>query len=473
MSEWDETGVFARRGGTLHAEDCPIPELAARYGTPLYVVSERALRSRAREMHRAFAAEWHHGEVTVLPAIKANYAVAVQRILAQEGCGADLFGAGELEVAVRAGLDPARLSLNGTAKDATTIQRAVELGARITVDSVREIELAREAAARVGRRAEVRVRVRPVVDLELGSDAYDGVPIRDAYGRYKPGIPADDLRAAGEALRAPELELAGAMMHFGRHTTDLDAFGAVIDRFAAIIGDLARLWDGWTPRTIDVGGGIAHHGDPHGQADADAASHPRVPSLDAYARTICGRLSAGLIEAGIDPAGRDLEIEPGRALFGPCGIHVARVLHAKRQSAPFPHAWLEVDSSQAFLPDVVLERCRYPIAVVDGPDASAPRHEVDVVGISCTADVLAEGERLPALAPGALLCFGLTGAYQDAGATNFNVLPRPATVLVRDAESHVIRARETVADVLARDIVPAHLAGEAGPPPPAPTSVSA
>jgi len=462
MGVWEDQvmaaapGAFDRRDGRLFVEDCAIEDLAKRYGTPLSVISETALRSRARELQQVFDAAWPHGPVTVLAAVKANYAVALHRILAQEGCGADLFGAGELEVAVRACVKPSLISLNGTAKDAATIRRAVELGARVTLDSVREIELAREAAQAAGRRAEVRVRVRPLVTTQTGSEGYPGVPMRDAFGRYKPGIPWEDLDAAGAALTAPELDLSGVHMHFGRHTTDLDELGHVIDRYAELIGELRTRWNGWEPCTIDIGGGLSHHADPHCRAGVATLPERVLPTAAQYADALCGRLAAGLERVGIDPAGRALEVEPGRALFGPVGIHLSRVISSKRSGMPFPHAWMELDSSQTYLPDIALESHRYPIAI-DGEDADAPREPYDVVGVACSSDVLAHGEPLPALAPGALVAFGLTGAYQDAGATNFNVLPRAATVLVNGAESHVIRTRETVDDVLARDVVPAHL----------------
>ncbi len=466
MGVWEDTvmvaapGGFGRRGGRLAVEGCLLAELAERYGTPLYVISEAALRERAREFQRCFGDAWPHGPVTLLPAVKANYAVALHRILAQEGCGADLFGAGELEVAVRAGIRPSLISLNGTAKDAATIRRAVEIGARITLDSVREVKLTREVARACGERANVRVRVRPLLSSDAVSEPYAGMLQREAYGRYKPGIPREDLDAAGAALQAPELNLCGVHMHFGRHTVDLDDFGHVIDRYVDAIAELRVRWGGWEPRTIDIGGGISHHADPSCRAGIAAPPERDFPTVAQYAQALCGRLAGGLERVGIDPAGRVLELEPGRALFGPAGIHLSRVISSKRQETPFPHAWMELDTSQTYLPDIALERSRYPIAI-DDENPGEPRMPYDVVGVNCTSDVLAHGELLPALAPGALVAFGLTGAYQDAGASNFNVLPRAATVLVHGADSDVIRTRETIGDVLARDVVPAHLQSSA------------
>jgi diaminopimelate decarboxylase len=454
-----EGSFLRRRDGVLAVEGCDVQALAERFGTPLYVLSETALRRRVAELRGAFGAAWPEGEVLVMPAVKANFGIAVQRVVAQEGCGADLFGAGELEVAVRAGIEPDRISLNGPSKDFATIHRAVSMGARITLDDVHEIELVRRAAKQAGRRAIVRVRVRPQLLADDISDVY-GIPVREAYARYKPGIPWEDLVSAHAQLTAPELDLAGVMMHFGRHTTDLRVLGHVARRYALLIGELARAWDGWTPRTIDIGGGLAARGDPYGRARDSRTVFDDPPGLAEYAAVICANLRDGLTETGIDPGGRRLEVEPGRALFGPCGIHLTRVLNIKRQHSPFPYTWVETDTSQAFLPDIVLEDARYPIAPARLPADDHPTDQADVVGRSCTSDVLAQGEVLPAVAPGSLLAFCHTGAYQEAGATNFNALSRPAAVMVNGSDAHLIRRAETIDDVLARDIIPAHLTGE-------------
>jgi len=465
VSRWQDRavatagGLVDRRGGSLWLEDCAVEGLAERFGTPLFAISEMALRRGAREIRAAFTAAWRDGEVVVMPSVKANYVVAVQRVLAQEGCGADVFGGGELEVTIRAGTDPDLISLNGTCKDLATIRRAVELGARVTLDDVREIEIARRAAQLAGRRASIRVRVRPQLSM-VGASERDELPVHEAYARYKPGIPWEDLVAARDDLLAPELDLSGVMMHFGRHSADLDTFGHVVERYAALIGELAQLCDGWTPRTIDVGGGLAQRGDPYGKARPGAAIDREAPPITDCAAMICERLRSGLAAAGIDPAGRRLEVEPGRALFGPCGIHVTSVLNVKRQMTPFPHTWVETDTSQAFLPDVVLESARHPLTLARvEPESQRHCEPVDVVGRSCEVDLLAQGEPLPPVGPGALLVFCLTGAYHEAGASNFNALLRPATVLVRGDAAYAVRVRETIDDVLSRDRIPPHLTG--------------
>src|SRR5207253_1623206 len=149
------------RGGRLFIEKCNADELARRFGTPFTVISEDQLRRNARRYRREFEAHWPDGPVLVLASIKANFALATRWILSQEGLGCDTFGAGELHAALEGGVPPERISVNGAIKDAALIVAAVRAGARITLDSADELERVRQAAAMLGRRASVRLRIRP------------------------------------------------------------------------------------------------------------------------------------------------------------------------------------------------------------------------------------------------------------------------------------------------------------------------
>ncbi len=256
------------RDGHLWVEGCDTVELARTFGTPIHVLSEDQLRRNVRRAIAAFRAAWPEGDVLLLPSIKANFTLALRRILTQEGTGCDTFGPGELEAALRIGVPPETISVNGSVKAPELIARAVDAGCRITLDSVREIELVRQAARDAGRRAIVRFRVRPDYDgLDtLTEFAETDVPIRLAASAYKPGIPTEDLSAAGpEALAAKELDVAGVMAHLGRHHHSLDVWRAMASSFADTIGALSGAWGGWTPREIDVGGGFASPRDPTGR----------------------------------------------------------------------------------------------------------------------------------------------------------------------------------------------------------------
>jgi diaminopimelate decarboxylase len=203
------------------------------------------------------------------------------------------------------------------------------------------------------------------------------------------------------------------------------------------------------PAKVDVGGGFPPPRDPTG-------SGAPAPPVELLAARVAGALRAGLLGAGIDTSGIRLEAEPGRALYADAGIHLATVRNLKREAAPVAREWVETDTTEMFLADLLIEHARFAVVAACRADA-APEHRADVVGMSCGFDVLAADAALPRLAPGDVLAFLDTGAYQDACASNFNGLPRPATVLVHGGEAEVIKRAETIADVFARDVVPERL----------------
>ena len=151
-----------------------------------------------------------------------------------------------------------------------------------------------------------------------------------------------------------------------------------------------------------------------------------------------------------------LEIEPGRALHADTGIHLTRVVNLKSQREPLAWRWVETDTTEMFLLDLLVEHCRFPVVAATRMDEPAAE-PVDVVGCSCGFDVLAHQVRLPAVEPGETLAFLDTGAYEDGCAANFNALPRPAIVLVNGESAEIVRRAETIEDVFARDLVPERL----------------
>jgi diaminopimelate decarboxylase len=439
------------RAGRLWVEECDTVELARRFGTPLYVISEDQLRRSARRIGAAFAAAWPEGETALLPSLKANLSLALRAILNDEGLGADTFGPGELHAALAAGTTPGLISVNGSVKDAALVQRAVAAGARVTLDSPAELDMAAAAGRAAGRPAQVRLRLRPdYAGLDEPSDFEPGRSVQESAVRYKPGIPLDLAADVGRrALADAAVELVGVMAHLGRHRADAEVWAGMGASFADAIAGLCAALDGWRPAQIDVGGGYPAPRDPTGRGGEPAP-------IEAIATSLTGALRAGLRRAGIDTGGIRLEAEPGRSLYADAGVHLATVRHVKRQSTPVEWAWVETDTTEMFLADLLIEHARFPVLAASRADAPAEL-EADVVGMSCGFDVLASQASLPGVGAGDVLAFLDTGAYQDACASNFNGLPRPATVLVHGGEAEVVKRAETVDDVFARDLIPARL----------------
>jgi diaminopimelate decarboxylase len=443
------------RSGHLWIEGCDTVELAARFGTPVYVVSENQLRRNARRLVRAFSDQWPGG-VRVLPSIKANHVLALRRILTSEGLGCDTFGHAELWAALACGVPPALISVNGTGKSAGLIEKAVATGCRITLDSPREFDLALAAARRLGQTAQLRVRIRP--DLaSLGRIASDfsaeGDSIAEIAHRYKPGIPLADLLPLGRrALATGEADLLGVHAHFSRHTRRPDVWAAMMRAFGDAVGKLSQAWGGWQPRELDIGGGLPAGRDPTGRAiPRVAADTSPTPSAERYAEVITTSLTESLAGHGISAAGVTLEIEPGRSCYADAGVHLSRVINVKAETAHPPVRFVELDTTEAFLLDTHLEHNRWS-HVVASRAAQPPAIKADLVGASCGFDTIVADAGLPEVGPGDVVAFLDTGAYQEAYASNFNALPRPATVLVRDAVATVVRRAETIEDVFRRDL---------------------
>ena len=446
------------RNGVLFVEDCDSTKIAERFGTPLYVMSEDQIRRNVRTFQAEFQRGWPDGRVVVMPSIKANYGLALRRILTEEGAGCDTFGPGELHAALSTGVPPDLISFNGSSKTEELLARAIGAGARVTLDSAREVELVIDAAQLAGKTAQVRLRVRPDFDFAARSDFYPGpVSLRTASQIYKPGIPTGELAGAARRLfGAPGVELRGLMMHAGRHTTNLRVWGRMMRSFVDVIDWLRDATDGWEPREIDIGGGFAVPRDPLGRSDRRRLTAPDAPSIAQYAKEITRALRRELARIGMSTALR-LEVEPGRGIYGNAGIHLAGVTNIKHQAAPMKHKWIETDTSDSFLPDVNLERNRWTVCVA-GRAAERAASVGDVVGISCNFDVIVPAANLPEVDVGDILAFLDTGAYQDAGATNFNAMARPATVLVTGNQCEIVKRAETIDDVFARDVIPERLA---------------
>lgn len=489
--------MLSIREGRLFVEDVAASDLAAEFGTPLFVFSEAQLRSNVRRFREAFQSGWPDGPVDVLPAFKANTLLATRHVLSDEGAGADIYSPQELEGVLRTGVDPERVSVNGGGKSREHLRLAIEAGTRITVEDVREVDWIEEVAAEVGTTAKIRFRVKPVVpNLWRRTDFSQlSAPIDLGVQVYKSGIPFEYLVDLGRrAFDLPHVELVGLHFHVGRHHPSLWFWRGLMARYARQIGELCDAWGGWQPAEIDIGGGMASPRDPLNKelarseflltalgyplmvglralgedlyhrvmarvVSALLADHPASappPTIEEYGRAITSSLRAGLRQAGVSTDGVRLQLEPGRALYGDTGIHLTRVKVVKRQTQPIPYAWVLTDTTYFFLAGGVFEHNRHPFVVADRADAPATQ-TADLVGHSCYADMIVPGAGLPEVHEGDVIALLETGAYQESSASNFNALPRPASVLVDGGVADLVKRAETVDDVYARDVVPDRL----------------
>jgi diaminopimelate decarboxylase len=485
------------RNGRLFIEEADTVELAEKFGTPLFVFSAGQLTDNYLRFREAFSRGWKHGPVDVMPAMKANTLLATRQLLTNLGAGADIYSPEELEGALRTGVDPERVSVNGGGKDKEHLRRCVQAGVRITVEDVREVDWIQEVAADLGEVARVRFRVKPAVpNLWRRNDFTQlWVPIDLGYQVYKSGVPPEYLADMGRRVfDMPNVELVGLHFHAGRHHPSLWFWEGLMVRFARLVGELSRAWGGWKPQELDIGGGMASRRDPLNKEFSrwefvltalgypflvglrglgehlyhtllarilDALTeHPEpkpVPTIEQYAATITRTLSRELLAQGVDLDGVRLQTEPGRSLYGDTAVHLTRVKVVKTQTQPIPYTWVLTDTTYFFLAAGVFEHNRHPFVVAGNADGQ-PTMKADIVGHSCFADQIVLGAHLPPVETGDVIAILEAGAYQESSASNFNSLPRPASVLVRGDAVEVIKRAESLEDIYGRDVIPSALA---------------
>ncbi|GGU81567.1 diaminopimelate decarboxylase [Streptomyces albospinus] len=406
----------------------PLTELADRFGTPTYVLDEDEVRNRCRAYLRAFP------DADVYYAAKAFLCRAMAHWVAEEGLGLDVCSAGELELAVTTGFPPERIVLHGNAKSPADLRAALRLGVgRIVIDSTSEI--ARLAAAvPAGTRQKVLIRVVP------GIAAGGHAKIRTGTEDQKFGLSIADgsaQHAITRVLSQPRLELVGLHCHLGSQITTVKPYLSAVRR---LVGLLARIREqhGITLPELDLGGG-------HG-----VAYRPGEAALDltGLATKIRAELAGGCAAAGL-PVPR-LAVEPGRAIAGPAGVVLYRVLSVKRTGS---HTFVAVDGGMSDNPRPALYGVRYAPRLVGRRSATATE-PVTVVGRHCEAgDVLASDVHLPGdIRPGDLLAVPVAGAYHLSMASGYNLVGRPPVVAVTAGHARLLVRRESLADIQERDI---------------------
>jgi diaminopimelate decarboxylase len=386
--------------------------LAERFGTPLVVYCEQTLLANARA-YRAAAPD-----AQLLYSLKAFPNLAVLRLLADEGYGADVSTLGELEFARRAGIPGERTVVHGNNKSDEELRAAAEAGARfVVIDALDEVEHA--AAAGVRR---VLVRVTPGIEADTHEK------IRTAHEGSKFGLPpAQALQARADA-RAAGLEVAGVHLHIGSQLLDPRAGLETVDW----LKDFAARE--WLPEVVDLGGGLGIR----------YLEDERPPAIREFVSTLVARLLDGW--PGEQP---QLILEPGRSLVGPAGLTLYGVGVVKQASPDL--AYVAVDGGMSDNPRPQLYGARYEALLANRADEQ-PAGEYDVAGKHCeSGDVLIEEARLPEPRRGDLLAVPATGAYTLSMGSNYNVVPRPAAVLVAGGEARLIRRRETLDDLLRLD----------------------
>ena len=403
-------------------------QLAERFGTPLYVYDVAVIRRRAAAYLRGLEA--YPGASRAVYACKANATVELIRVLADAGLGADVASQGELAAALRAGVDPALIVVHGNNKSRADLAAAIDAGvALVVVDSLDELGRIEALAAAADRVQRVLVRVTPGIEADTHHKIMTG------HHGSKFGLSAPDaLDALDQADAMAHLQPAGLHVHLGSQINDLETYTRAVDWLVALIeehglGDLGVL---------DLGGGL---GVAYVEGDIEL-------EIERALEAVCAHLTDRLIAHGLPMP--ELLIEPGRSIVGPAGTTLYRVGAIKTSGDGTVYA--AVDGGMSDNPRPALYGARYDAIVCDRVEAP-PTVTYSIAGKHCeSGDVLIDRIALPELHTGDLLAVPVTGAYAASMASNYNLLPRPAAVMVRDGEARLVQRRESVEDLLARDV---------------------
>lgn len=414
---------------------CLLSELAHRFGTPLYVLDELSLRSSCRA-YRGALDRHYPGPALALYASKANSSLAITALVASEGLGLDAVSAGELLTAIEGGMPPERIVLHGNNKSSEELALALQHGVTVVVDNWRDVELLTELAR--GRPGPVPLLLRFTPGIECHTHEY----IRTGHLDSKFGFDPDQLEEVLTHLAGCRwAQVRGLHAHIGSQIFELEPHRDLAGVLADALLLARRL--GHSATDLNVGGGL---GIRYVQSDDP-------PSIDSWVQVVAEAVAKACRE-------RELELprllcEPGRSLVAPAGVTLYEL--GSRKEIPGFSTYLAVDGGMSDNPRPITYQSSYTACLADRPGAAAVE-TVTLAGKHCeSGDVLLRDLPLPASQPGDVLVVLATGAYNASMASNYNRIPRPATVLVGDGRAELVQRRERPDELLRYDVLPERL----------------
>jgi diaminopimelate decarboxylase len=415
--------TYPRDGGPLSCGGVSLETLARKFDTPLYVYSADQILERLRMFQTALTEREH----LVCYAVKANSALAILKLLAEQGAGFDIVSGGELQRALAAAPEAVtRVVFSGVGKTPEEIDLALKTGIlAFNVESEAELALLAERGRKLKIRARFALRVNP--DVFADTHPYISTGLRE----HKFGI---DIRRAPAIYKSAAgnrwLEAHGVSVHIGSQIRSAEPFGAAIRRVSKLVSQLRS--EGIELRSIDAGGGLG--------IDYHGAAFDATEKVNEYARALDGALKG---------FGGTLLIEPGRFIVAQAGALVARVLYVKRQGKK---TFVITDAAMNDLIRPALYQAHHEIVPVRRRAGKA--RIVDVVGPVCeSGDFFARDRKLAPVEPGDLVALLDVGAYGMAQSSNYNTRPRAVEVLVEGGKARLIRRRESMADLLGPEVI--------------------
>ncbi|MBP1546874.1 MAG: diaminopimelate decarboxylase [Oscillospiraceae bacterium] len=408
--------------------------LAKQYGTPLYVMDEGLIREHCRSF-KASMDRYYGGEGLVCYASKAFCCKAMCKIMLDEGMGLDVVSEGELYTALSVGFPAERICFHGNNKTDRELSYAVESGVgRIIVDNIFELERLDRIAAEKGVKARIMFRIKPGIDAHTHNFVMTG-QIDSKFGfALETG---EAFEAVRKAISCENIELAGLHCHIGSQIFDIDPF---VKAAEVMLGLISQIKDelGYEVKELNLGGGF---GIRYTEEDCPV-------EYDRYMETVSAKVKEVCAEKGLRLP--YILIEPGRSVAAPAGITLYTV--GGRKVIPNIRTYLSVDGGMCDNPRYALYQSKYDIEIAN--KASLPKSDtVTVAGKCCeTGDLIGEAMPVQPAEPGDILAVLATGAYNYSMSSNYNRIPKPAVVMVKDGDSRIVVKRETLEDIIRNDI---------------------
>lgn len=409
-------------------------QLAEKYGTPLYVMDEDMIRENCRSFKRSMD-EYYNGAGLVCYASKAFCCKAMCRIIMEEGLGLDVVSGGELYTALSVGFPPEKICFHGNNKTDGELEYALESGVgRIVCDNIYELDRLNTLAEKKGKTANIMYRIKPGIDAHTHNFIMTG-QIDSKFGfALETG---EAFEAVRKAIIAEYINLAGLHCHIGSQIFDIDPFvraaEVMLDFIAKIKNEL-----GFEVKELNLGGGF---GIKYTEEDSPVPYDKYMEEVSKRVKEICGEKNLSL---------PFILIEPGRSIAAPAGITLYTV--GGRKTIPDIRTYISVDGGMGDNPRYALYQSKY--AVEAAGKANLPKTDIVTVAGKCceTGDLIGENMPVQPVEPGDIIAVLATGAYNYSMSSNYNRIPKPAVVMVRDGSDRVAVKRETFEDIVRNDI---------------------
>ncbi len=426
--------VGTNEQGNMTIGGCDTVELAKKYGTPLYVMDENAIRKACRSFKHSID-NYYHGNGLVLFASKAFSCKEIYRIINEEGCGVDVVSGGELYTALSVDFPAEKIVFHGNNKTADELRMALDNNVgRIIVDNMTELELLSKLAEQRQKIPKIMLRIKPGIDAHT----HDFIKTGQIDSKFGFALETGEaFEAVKKSINYKNIEFTGIHCHIGSQIFDTAPFEAAADVMYSF-AEMVKLELGFEIKEINLGGGFG----------IKYTGRDNPTDLDRYMSHVAKVLKQKSEQFGMYMP--RIFIEPGRSIVGPAGLTLYTVGDVK--TIPDIRTYVAVDGSMCDNPRYALYQAAYDVYIAN--KATQPRDFVATIAGRCceSGDLIQENTKIQTPEVGDIVAVLATGAYNYSMSSNYNRLPKPAVVFVKDGQSRIVVKRETYEDIIRNDI---------------------